>query len=80
MKTPESNLHMKPRREILRACLRCGGFIALGGVASLLGWRGAHGKCVKNNPCGACPRFADCDLPKANEAKTKSQESSSNHG
>jgi len=80
MKTPESNFPMMHRREMLRACLRGGGLLALGGVASLLGWRSLHGKCVKNNPCGACPLLTDCDLPKANEAKTKSQPPSSDHG
>lgn len=69
MKTPESKPHMIHRREFLRGWLRCGGLLALGGVATVLGWRGSHGKCVRTNPCGGCPLFSGCDLPKANEAK-----------
>ncbi len=69
MKTPANKSHMIQRREFLRSWMRCGGLLALGGVATLLGWRGAHGKCVRSNPCGGCPLFSGCDLPKANEAK-----------
>lgn len=69
MKTHANKPTMTPRREILRGCLRLGGLLTLGGVASLLGWRGANGKCVRTNPCGGCPLFSGCDLPKANKAK-----------
>lgn len=79
MNTHESDSPMMPRREMIRGCLRCGGLLALGGVASVLGWRSLHGKCVTNHPCGACPRFIDCDLPKANETKSKSNPPATDH-
>ncbi len=60
---------MKTRRDFLGASLRCGGLIALGGGASLLGWRSLHGNCVRINPCGECPLFDGCDLEKAIDAK-----------
>jgi hypothetical protein len=61
---------MNHRRDILRGCLRCGGLLALGGVASALGWRGLHGKCLRTGPCGGCPLFSDCGLTKAKNATT----------
>ncbi|MCX6867282.1 MAG: hypothetical protein NTV46_13870 [Verrucomicrobia bacterium] len=61
---------MHHRRNILLGGLRCGGLLALGGVASLLGWRSLHGTCLRNDPCGACPLFTACGLPKALDAKT----------
>ena len=63
---------MKTRRDMLRNCLRCGAVLALGGVASALGWRGRHGSCQQTNPCTACPQFDDCGLPKARDAKSQS--------
>ena len=78
MNAPDPMPTSNHRREILRTCLRGGGLIALGGVASLLGWRSARGNCVRKNPCGACPLFSACDLPKAQDAKTPKPKS--DHG
>ena len=61
---------MHHRRDILRGCLRGGGLLALCGIASLLGWRSLHGRCLPGDPCGACPWFSACGLPKALEAKS----------
>ena len=58
---------MKSRREILLNCARGGGLLALGGVAAVLGWRSLHGTCLRSHPCGACPLFTGCELPKALE-------------
>ena len=60
---------MNHRRDILRGCLRCGGLLALGGVASALGWRSLHGNCQQSAPCGTCPLFSACELPQALDAK-----------
>ena len=62
---------MHHRRDILRGCLRCGGLLALGGVATALGWRSVHGKCLRTHPCGGCPMFTDCGLPEALEMKSR---------
>jgi len=62
---------MNHRRDILRGCLRCGGLLALGGVASALGWRDLHGKCLRTGPCGGCPLFSGCGLPQALDAKSQ---------
>ena len=69
MKTPHDITVMNQRREVLRASLRFGGLLVLGGIATALGWRSARKPCVRPNPCGACPLFTGCDLPKAVEAK-----------
>jgi hypothetical protein len=61
------NSAMKSRREILLNCARGGAMLALGGVAVRLGSRSFDGTCVRSNPCGACPLFTGCELPKANE-------------
>lgn len=60
---------MMNRRDILRTGLRGGALLALGGMASMLGWRSLHGTCTRTNPCGACPLFDGCALPKAWDAK-----------
>jgi hypothetical protein len=70
---------MKTRRDFLRASLRCGGLIALGGGASLLGWRSVHGDCVRLSPCGECPLFKGCDLEKALDSKKTTTPNSSAH-
>jgi hypothetical protein len=62
---------MHQRRDILRGCLRCGGLLALGGIATTLGGRARRNECPRGNPCGGCPGFAGCGLPKALEAKTR---------
>ena len=69
MTPAESIPRMNHRRDLLRGCLRCGGLLALGGVASALGWRGSYGKCLRTDPCGGCPMFSACGLPKALETK-----------
>ena len=61
---------MLQRRDILRSCLRGGGLLALGGVAALLGTRTLSGSCLRTNPCGGCPLFTGCELPKAKDSKT----------
>ncbi len=73
MSTNEGIGRMTYRRDILRTCLRCGGFLALGGIAASLGWRGRHGQCPRSNPCGGCPVFGDCSLPKALDTKSQIQ-------
>lgn len=60
---------MNHRRDILRVGLRCGGLIALGGLAAWLTQRNGHGACLPTHPCGTCPGWPTCDLPKAREAK-----------
>ncbi|MCX6874781.1 MAG: hypothetical protein NTW21_13380 [Verrucomicrobia bacterium] len=60
---------MQNRRDILRGCLRGGGLLALAGLASALGWRSLHGKCLRADPCGGCPGFSGCGLPKAMQSK-----------
>lgn len=70
---------MKSRRNFLRSSLRCGGLIALGGGASLLGWRGMHGNCARTNPCGECPLFTGCDLQKAADSKKTANRHHSDH-
>jgi len=76
MNPRESNSGMSQRRDILRGGLRCGGLLVLGGVASALGWRSLHGQCPRTNPCGGCPLFADCGLPKALDTKSREPMSS----
>jgi hypothetical protein len=56
---------MKSRREILRTWARGGGLLALGGIATVLGWRSVRGTCPRSHPCGGCPLFSGCELPKA---------------
>lgn len=58
---------MKSRREILRDCARGGGLLALAGVTAVLGWRSLRGNCPRSHPCGGCPLFTGCELPKALE-------------
>ena len=67
----ESTAAMTHRRDILRGCLRCGGLLALGGVAASLGWHSQHAHCPRTDPCGGCPLFGDCGLPKAQDAKSQ---------
>jgi hypothetical protein len=67
----ESTCAMHHRREFLRGCLRCGGLLALGGVAAALGGRTQRGECPRDNPCGGCPGLAGCGLPKALETKSR---------
>jgi hypothetical protein len=58
------------RREIMRMGLRGGGLSALALLASALGLRSLRNKdCRKASPCGACPLFAGCDLPKARQGE-----------
>jgi len=69
MKPPGSFSNMIARREMLRRCLRGGGLVGLGGVASWLAARSLRGGCTKTAPCGACPLFTGCELPKAKNQK-----------
>ena len=55
------------RREIIRRSLRFGGLGAIGGEAALLAARSRD--CTTTGPCGGCPLFKDCALPKAESAK-----------
>ncbi len=57
------------RREFLRNGLRGGALALLGGAASMLAWRSSRGNCARTHPCGACPLFSGCVLPKAVDAK-----------
>lgn len=63
--------HMTHRRDILRSCLRYGGLLALGGIAASLAWRGRNAQCPRHSPCGGCPAFGDCALPKALDTKSQ---------
>jgi len=74
MSTHKSNLPMIKRREILRSCLRGGSLVLLGGIVSLLGLRGTRGNCLRAHPCGNCPLFSGCDLPKAIDSKNTSRD------
>ena len=58
---------MQTRREILLTCARSGGLLALGGAAAMLGWRSLRGACHRSQPCGGCPLFSGCELPKTLE-------------
>lgn len=78
MNRPQSNSTMIHRRDFLRGCLRGGGLLALGGAATALGWRSLHRPCPRANPCGDCPEFTGCELPKARDAKS-TQPARSNH-
>ncbi|MEI8036926.1 MAG: hypothetical protein WCJ14_00925 [Verrucomicrobiota bacterium] len=69
---------MHHRRDILRSGLRCGGLLALGGVATALGWRSLGNPCPRANPCGGCPQYSGCELPKARAAK-RTQPTRSSH-
>jgi hypothetical protein len=63
---------MKPtftRREMVRRSLRYGGLGAIGGIAAWLGARSLQGECRTRGPCGGCPLFDGCALPKAESAK-----------
>ena len=90
MKPHQSTAVMHHRRDILSCGLRCAGVLALGGVATALGWRSLGSPCSRANPCGDCPEFSGCELPKAAQAKSSAsvrpaapgaaQPSSSHHG
>jgi len=71
MNAHEGIILMTHRRDILRSCLRWSGLFALGGIAASLGWRSRHGQCPRSNPCGGCPAFGECALPKALDTKSK---------
>jgi hypothetical protein len=60
---------MKSRRQFLLNCARGGGLLALGAMAIRLGSRSFDGTCVRSNPCGGCPLFTGCVLPKAAAAR-----------
>lgn len=60
--------HMHTRRDWIIKGARWGGLLVLGGIAVRLGWRG-RGACELLHPCGACPQFAGCGLPKARQAQ-----------
>lgn len=57
------------RREMVRRSLRYGGLGAVGGLAAWLGARSLQGDCRTRGPCGGCPLFDGCALPKAESAK-----------
>lgn len=56
---------MQTRRELLRSCARGGALLALGGIVVRLASRRFDGNCVRVLPCGGCPHFTGCELPKA---------------
>lgn len=68
MKPDSRNPAMTTRREILTRFARWGSLLALGGIAARLGWQ-SRGKCDRPSPCGGCPLFAGCALPKAAETR-----------
>ncbi len=72
MKHSKSFNDVIARREMLRRCLRGGGLAAVGGLAAWLAARSLRAGCLRANPCGDCPWFSGCDLPKAREAKSPS--------
>ncbi len=80
MTTMQNKPHMPDRRKFFHDCLRYGGLLSIGGVASVLGWRSLHGDCVRTNPCGACPLLSGCDLPKAVDSKKSTQNPAPDHG
>lgn len=57
------------RREFLTRYARWGGLAALGAVTARLVWNG-RGTCQSPSPCGACPLFSGCALPKAQAAQS----------
>ena len=71
MTADESTIAMFQRREFMRNGLRCGGLLALGGLAAALGWRTLHSRCPRTDPCSGCPLLSECGLPKALDAKNR---------
>lgn len=67
------------RRDILRTCLRCAALLTLGGTAARLGSRGFNQNCVRTQPCGGCPLFSGCSLPKARDAKPPARNAPAHH-
>lgn len=59
---------MNTRREWIVRNARWGGLLVLGGIVARLAARG-DATCELQHPCGACPQFAGCGLPKAKEAR-----------
>ncbi len=59
------------RREFLRTCSR-NGFLGLAALLAAFSWHKARGQnCARPTPCGGCPEFADCPLPKALSLKQR---------
>lgn len=58
-----------PRREAIHRAFRYGGLATLAGVGGWLGKRSLDRGCPSAGPCGGCPRFEGCALPKAESAK-----------
>jgi hypothetical protein len=57
------------RRALLRGSCRWAGLAALGGLAAWLGHRSLDRECTRAGPCGGCPQFSGCGLPKAKSAQ-----------
>ena len=71
---------MSSRREFLRRCLRNTGLLSLGGLAIGLGANALRREeCHKLNPCGGCPQFKGCDLPRAARAKDAAKDNPPAH-
>ncbi len=62
---------MSGRREVLRNGFRAAGLAGLAGLATVLGLRSRRAKeCREVRPCGGCPWFDGCGLPKARQERT----------
>ena len=60
---------MPTRRTFLNTSLRWGGLGTLAGLAAILAHRSFSRSCTNSGPCGGCPQFSGCGLPKAESAK-----------
>jgi len=60
---------MPTRRAILKSSLRWTGLAALGAVTAHLARRSLNAECTVSGPCGGCPQFSGCALPKAKSAQ-----------
>jgi len=60
---------MTTRRAILKKSLRWGGLASLAGLTAFLARRSINAECTNSGPCGGCPLFSGCGLPKAESAK-----------
>jgi len=60
---------MTTRRAILKKSLRWGGLASLAGLTAFLARRSINAECTNSGPCGGCPLFTGCALPKAESAK-----------
>jgi hypothetical protein len=72
----------RSRREFLVSAGRSAALAAIAAVGAVLAWRRLAGKadadCARRSPCGGCPSFAQCELPRATAAKVTLREKSGN--